>query len=68
MNAVIVMCGSNALNDMFLTAPPAMVTIIVSPTARESPSTIAAAIPESAAGKTTRSVVCIRLAPSASEP
>ena len=41
---------------------------MVSPTARDSPSTIAAAMPESAAGKTTRSVVCILLAPMASEP
>ena len=53
---------------MFFCAPAARATIIVSPTARESPSTIAAAMPDRAAGNTTRSVVCIRLAPMANEP
>ena len=53
---------------MFCWAPAASVTIMVSPTARDMPSTMAAAMPERAAGKTTRSVVCIRLAPMASEP
>ena len=41
---------------------------MVSPIARDMPSTTAAAIPDSAAGKTTRSVVCIRLAPMANDP
>ena len=36
--------------------------------ARDMPSTTAAATPDRAAGSTTRSVVCIRLAPIASEP
>ena len=42
-----------------------MARIIVSPTAREMPSTIAATMPDNAAGNTTRSVVIIRFAPSA---
>jgi hypothetical protein len=59
---------SRGSKDMFVIDPPAISRIIVSPTARDMPRTIAAAIPESAAGNTTRSVVCIRLAPMASEP
>ena len=49
-------------------APAASATIMVSPMARDMPSTTAAATPERAAGQTTRSVVCIRLAPIASDP
>ncbi len=39
--------------------PPAIVTIIVSPMAREIPSTNAATMPEMAAGNTTRVATCI---------
>ena len=41
---------------------------MVSPTARDMPNTTAAATPDNAAGRTTRTVVCIRLAPMAIEP
>ncbi len=44
-----------------------MVTIIVSPTARERPRITAAPMPEKAVGTTTRKTVARRLAPSASE-
>ena len=42
--------------------------ITVSPTAREAPSTSAATMPDSAAGKTTRSETCSLLAPSPKAP
>src|SRR5215207_1977630 len=45
-----------------------MATIMVSPTARETPRTTAATMPERAAGNTTRRLVCILLAPRAAEP
>ena len=49
-------------------APPAtMSTTIVSPMARDMPSITAVPMPESAAGMTTRTVVCQRVAPKASE-
>ena len=48
--------------------PAAISTTIVSPTAREKPSTTEATMPESAAGKTTRSVVWSFEAPSPKEP
>ncbi len=41
---------------------------MVSPMARDMPRTMAAATPDSAAGSTTRRVVCMRLAPIANEP
>src|SRR5580658_9803247 len=46
--------------------PDAMTTIIVSPMARPNPSTVAAAIPGAAAGKTTRRTVCDGVDPIAS--
>ena len=48
--------------------PAAIATTIVSPTAREMPSTKAAATPEIAAGSTTLIAVSNLVAPSASEP
>ena len=68
MKPVIVCMPSRGSRLKFFWAPAASATIIVSPIGRDMPSTTAAAMPESAAGKTTRSVVCIRLAPIASEP
>ena len=41
---------------------------MVSPMAREIPRTTAATMPDSAAGNTTFSVVCIRFAPRAADP
>ena len=63
MNPVIVCPPSSGLVTILAWLPAAMATIIVSPTARLRPRTIAAAMPEMAAGKTTRSTVRIRLAP-----
>ena len=54
MNAVIVSIGCRGSRSVVGTWPAAIRTIIVSPTAREAPSTTAATMPESAAGKTTR--------------
>ncbi len=54
MKAVIVSIGNRGSSEVVGTCPAAINTIIVSPTARDAPSTIAATIPESAAGKTTR--------------
>ena len=68
MKPVIVCMPSRGSRLKFFWAPAASATIMVSPTARDRPSTTAAATPDRAAGKTTRSVVCIRLAPIASEP
>ena len=48
--------------------PVAISTIMVSPTARPKPIMIAEKIPGLAVGNTTRSAVCQRVAPSASEP
>ena len=53
---------------IWATWPAATSTMIVSPTARDAPSTIEATMPDSAAGKTTRSDVCSRLAPRPNEP
>ena len=55
MKVVIVSKPSSGLRPEFGCRPAAISTIIVSPIARETPSTIAATMPESAAGKTTRS-------------
>ena len=68
MKPVIVWAPSSGLLEMFGLFPAASATIMVSPTAREIPSTTAAAIPENAAGNTTRNVVCILFAPSAKDP
>ena len=68
MKPVIVCMPSRGSRLKFFSAPAASATIIVSPTARDMPSTTAAATPERAAGKTTRRLVCIRLAPIASDP
>ena len=68
MKPVMVCMPSRGSRLKFFWAPAASATIIVSPIARDMPSTMAAATPEMAAGSTTRSVVCIRLAPIASEP
>ena len=48
--------------------PAAIATIIVSPTARDTARMNAAVMPEKAAGTTTLSAVCMRVAPSAYEP
>ena len=50
MNAVIVCIASPGLKARFGVPPAAISTIIVSPTARETPSTNDATMPESAAG------------------
>ena len=47
-------CGSRGSRLLLATCPEASSTIIVSPMARETPSTIAATMPDSAAGNTTR--------------
>ena len=52
----------------FLELPLAIATIIVSPTALDTPSTREAMIPDSAAGKTTLSVVSSLVEPSARAP
>ena len=56
--------------DQFITGvlPVAISTIMVSPTARPNPIMIAEKIPGLALGRTTRTAVCQRLAPSAKEP
>ena len=64
---MIVRAESNGARVETMAAlPDARTTIIVSPTARPKPSTIAAAMPGAAAGSTTRSVVCDGVEPSAS--
>ena len=65
MNAVIVSIGSRGSKVIWASWPAAMRTIIVSPTARENPSTNAAMIPEIAAGTTIRVDTCSLSAPSA---
>ena len=55
------------LAETMAALPEAMRTIIVSPTARPSPSATPAAMPGLAAGSTTSRVVCQRAAPSAVE-
>jgi len=68
MNPVMVCMPSRGSRLKFFWAPAASATIMVSPIARDMPSTTAAATPDSAAGRTTRRLVCIRLAPIAKEP
>ena len=56
------------LKSMIGVLPVAITTIIVSPIARPSPTMSAEKMPGNAVGSTTKSAVCHRLAPSASEP
>ncbi len=65
MNAVMAWIDSIGLKLRLGVEPAAISTTMVSPTARETPSTIEATIPERAAGKTTRVATRIRLAPRA---
>ena len=65
MNAVSVSTATRGSNVSVGCRPAAMVTIIVSPMAREIASTNDATMPESAAGTTMRSETWRRLAPSA---
>ena len=60
--------GSRGSAVIWAIWPAAISTIIVSPTAREAPSTTAATMPDRAAGNTTRSEVCSRVAPRPNEP
>ena len=64
--AVIVCPGSSGFRPKSdpPVAPAAMATIIVSPTARDTPSRRAATMPLTAAGATTRTLVVRRRAPS----
>ena len=68
MKPVIVWPPSSGSVTILAWLPAAMATIIVSPTARLRPRTIEAAMPEMAAGKTTRSTVRIRFAPGRRTP
>src|SRR5450756_34418 len=68
MKPVIVWPGWVAPVTIRACVPATSATIIVSPTARDSPRMTDAAMPEIAAGNTTRRVVRILLAPSAKEP
>ena len=54
-------------HSMIGVLPVAISTIIVSPTARPKPTIVAEKTPGLAVGSTTRTAVCQRLAPSASE-
>ena len=65
MNAVSVSTAMRGSSVSVGCRPAAIVTIIVSPTAREIASTNDATMPESAAGTTMRSETCRRFAPSA---
>ena len=56
------------MRPRFGVCPPAISTITVSPTWREAPSTSAATILDSAAGKTIRSDTCSLLAPRPNAP
>src|SRR5690625_5030606 len=68
MYAVIVCIDCVTSNEKFFELPLAIVTIIVSPIAREIPRTKEAIIPDKAAGITTRKVVSNLVAPIASAP
>ena len=68
MNVVIVSTDWRGSAVRFGCWPAATSTIIVSPIARETPSTIEATMPDSAAGKTTRSDTWSLLAPSPNAP
>ena len=68
MNAAIDWKLSRGSTPRLAVWPPAISTITVSPTAREAPSTSAATMPESAAGKTIRSETCSFEAPSPNAP
>ena len=63
--AAIVRAESAKLAETMAALPDAISTIIVSPTARPSPSATPAAMPGLAAGSITRAIVCQRAAPSA---
>ena len=68
MNDVIVAAGSIGFSVKFGCWPAATATTIVSPTARDTPSTYAATMPDNAAGTTTVSEVRNRVAPIAYAP
>ena len=64
----MVSIGTNGLPVRRGCWPAAIATIIVSPIARDTARMKAAVMPENAAGTTTLSAVCMRVAPSAYEP
>ena len=64
----MVSIGTNGLPVRRGCWPAAIATIIVSPIARDTARMNAAVMPEKAAGTTTLSAVCMRVAPSAYEP
>src|SRR5690625_6653688 len=68
MYAVMVCMDSVTCSVKFLVLPLAIVTIIVSPIARDIPSTNEAMIPDKAAGTMTRMVVSNLVAPKADDP
>ena len=68
MNVVMVSTDPRGSSVRLGSSPAATSTIMVSPIAREHPSTIAATMPDSAAGNTTRTATCKREAPSPKAP